>query len=222
MHNIAGYPGIREDAASALKATKEADDQFYGYFAYGFALLWNWDLDEAEPAMREALRQGKLLGDVVLISRSHVYLTVLYRKMGNLEEVKRYAYLSLESAAAAQNDEYIFYTRGNLAWSALREGNTQLAAELAESAWDGMKAEKSLLIQWLAVWPLLAVALLDSDIAKSVEYARELLNPAYQPQPDAVAELLQSAILAWEQDQPQQCAAFFEQAREKAFGMGYV
>ena len=52
--------------------------------------------------------------------------------------------------------------------------------------------------QWTALWPLLGVALTQSEIAAAIEYAQALLDPKQKRLPDALTTVLNNAIQAWD------------------------
>src|SRR5436305_1206896 len=79
----------------------------YHRFALAFPLLWHGDLDEAEEHMKAALALTERTGDVSLQARCLTYLTILYRKRGQVEEARRSATRSLAVALAADMPEYV-------------------------------------------------------------------------------------------------------------------
>ena len=57
--------------------------------------------------------------------------------------------------------------------------------------------------QWLALWPLIAVALHEEQLALAVDYARALLDPGQQRLPDALAASLEQVLQAWDGGAPE-------------------
>ncbi|MGD8397565.1 MAG: AAA family ATPase, partial [Anaerolineae bacterium] len=131
-------------------------------FDLGFNQLWRGDLDQAEQHMQAALALAEETGNAVQRSRCLTYLTVLYRKGGELDETTRYASRSLVAAEAAEMIEYVGTARANLAWVAWREGNLAQAETEGQAAlevWRQLPVGHSLCpFQWTAIWPLVAVA----------------------------------------------------------------
>ena len=184
-----------------LRETGVGSEQNFAEFVLGFDLLWHWDLKEAEKQFLIALQASERTGDVTTETRCLTYLTVTYRKLGDVPNVKTYAARSLEAAAIGQMIEYIGMAQANLAWAARREGKILEAQKLAEAAWETLqKTIQSQMFSWVAVWPLIGIYLAQNRTAEAIEFARMLLAPTTQPQPETIAALLQAAIQAWEQE----------------------
>jgi len=150
---------------TALAISQEAEnpsDIAWARFMLGFNQLWHGDLDGAEKQMQAALALSEQTGDVVHQSRCLTYLTILYRRRGQLERARRYASQSLASATAGQMLEYIGMASANLAWVAWHEGNLAQAEEEGRAALDLWRqlpaAHSSCAFQWTALWPLVGVA----------------------------------------------------------------
>ncbi len=210
-------------AAEILRETGAVSEYNFAEFGLGFNLLWHWDLKEAEKQFLIALQSSKRTGDVTIETRSLTYLAITYRKLGDMPNVKTYAARSLEAAAIGQMIEYTSMAKANQAWAARREGNLDEARLLAEDSWETMqKTPQAQMLTWVAVWPLVAIRLAYQQVAEAVEYARLLIHPKTQPQPEAIAARLQAAIQAWEQGQPEQASTELTQAAALAEPLGYI
>jgi hypothetical protein len=154
-----------------------------------------------EP-MHLALKLAEQTGDVSLQARCLTYLTVAYRQCLHVEEARRSAARTLETATAAQMPEYVAMARANQGWLAWRAGDFGPARELARTAlelWRQLPSgHASAPFQWLALWPLVAAALRKEELAPAVDHARALLDPGQQRLPDALSGVLERAIDAWE------------------------
>jgi hypothetical protein len=53
-------------------------------------------------------------------------------------------------------------------------------------------------LTWITAWPLLGVELAEGNVEEAAGLARELLEPAAQPVPPAIAEALAGAVAAAE------------------------
>ena len=134
-------------------------------------------------------------------------LTIAYRQRQQVEETRRYAARSLVVAAAAQMPEYTGTAKANQAWVAWQAGEATLRASWDAQAltfWRQLPAgHGSAPFQWLALWPLIAVALHEEQLFLAVDYARALLDPGQQRLPDALAGSLEQAVQAWDGDAPE-------------------
>lgn len=199
---------------AALAAQQEAGNQAgipAAQFAVGFALLWSGDPQQATDPLETALRQAEVTGDLSLQARCLTYLTVAHRQCGRIEETRRCAARTLEVAATVHMPQYIATAKANLSWLAWRAGDLNAVHELAHAALDGWlqlpAGHAAAPFQWLARWPLIAVALHGEQITLAVDHARALLDPGQQRMPDALAASLEQAVQAWD-------GGAFESARE--------
>jgi len=174
-------------------------------FLLGFGQLWRGDLDKAEEQMLAALKGAETTGDIVHQSRCLTYLTVLYRKRGQVDCVQAYAARSLSMAEAAEMPEYVGTARANQAYVAWHVGDyagSRAHGQAALASWHQLPTRHaSCSFQWTALWPLVAIALTDGELSKAIEYARILLEPSQQRLPDPLARAVEQAIDDWENGQ---------------------
>ncbi len=210
-------------AAAAARETGHDSELNLTDFLLGFLPLWRDDLVEAEKQLQITLESCERTGDVTTQARCLTYLTVAYRKRGDMDKVRSFAMRSQETAAIGQMIEYISMAQANLAWAARREGKLAEARELGVAAWEAIQTTmQGQLLNWVAVWPLIGICLAQNQIAEAVDYARKLLIPTQQPQPEVLAAPLQAAIQAWEQAQPERAYVCLTQAAALAEPMGYL
>jgi tetratricopeptide (TPR) repeat protein len=95
--------------------------------------------------------------------------------------------------------EYIAMSKANLAWAAWRQDHYEEAEAIALDAlqlWRGM--ENRLPFDWLALWPLIAIAHRRGDVARAIEFAHGLLDQEQQPLPEKLLALTGKAIEEWQ------------------------
>jgi tetratricopeptide (TPR) repeat protein len=171
-------------------------------FHLAFCLLWHGDLPEAEERLLSSLRLAEQTGDTSMHSRSLTYLSVLYRKIGRVDAVREYASRSLPAAQEANIPSYIATARANQAWLAFREGELAQAEAHALAAMEIWQEERTPSpLQWVALWPLIAVALAKERLEVAVNYARALLDPSQQKLPDALTAALEQSVLLFDAGQ---------------------
>jgi tetratricopeptide (TPR) repeat protein len=218
---------------TALAISQESENLSeiaWARFTLGFVQLWHGDLDRAEKQMLTALALAERTGDVVHQSRCLTYLTILYRKRGQLEKARQYVSRSLAAAKAGEMLEYVGTAHANLAWVAWREGNLGQAeanGRTALESWHQLPAgHSSCSLQWTALWPLMGVVLAQARAAEAVseasQLARALLEPTQQRLPDALTAVVAKAVEAWEEGESETARAFLEQAIELAQEVGYL
>jgi tetratricopeptide (TPR) repeat protein len=192
-------------------------------FVLGFNLLWRGKLDEAMEQMTTALERAIRMGNMILQTQCLTYLTVVFRKSGKVGEATDYALRSLEAATLVQNPAYIGAAKANLAWVAWKNAELTEALEKGKAAVEPwQQSETGFMFQWLARFPLIAVALDRNRTPDAVEYARGLLEPAQQALPGTLEASLEGAIEAWERGEPEAARTHFDRAIELAQEMGYL
>jgi class 3 adenylate cyclase/tetratricopeptide (TPR) repeat protein len=192
-------------------------------FVLGFNLLWRGNLDEAKKQMNTALMQAIRTGNMNLQTQCLVYLTIVYRKFGQVEETADYASRSLEAAISVQNPAYIGAAKANLSWMAWKNANIPKALEQGKAALEQWQQSKTgFMFQWLALYPLISVALDQGRTSDVVDFAHGLLDPAQQALPDSLQIVFDGAMQAWERGDPEATHARFVQAIKLARDMGYL
>jgi predicted ATPase len=214
VHAKACLEAIRESGKPSAIALAQ--------FMLGFSHLWRDELDEAVEYMQAALKLAERIGDVVIQSRCLTYLTILYRKRKQSEEVQHYISCALDVAMAGNMLEYISTAKANLAWIKWYEGNLLEAQENGRIALDmWQQAPLVYPFKWTALWPLISVAHAQNKVSEAVEYARILLEPTQQRLPDALTALLEKAIKSWEGGETETAHTYLNQAIELAQELGW-
>jgi tetratricopeptide (TPR) repeat protein len=212
-------------ARASLEAIRESGNLSaiaLAQFTLGFSYLWRGDLDEAEGHLQATLKRAEQVGDVVIQSRCLTYLTILYRKRGQIEEVQHYISRALAVATAGNMLEYISTAKANLAWVKWHEGNLSGAQEngrIALEMWQ--QAPLVYPFQWTALWPLISAALVQDQVSEAVDYARALLESSQQRLPDALTALLEEFIKTWEGGETETADTCLNQAIELAQELGW-
>ncbi|MCI0387909.1 MAG: hypothetical protein MOB07_03935 [Acidobacteria bacterium] len=213
-------------ATEAYKAWREsgsAVETGMVVFGVGFCHLWRGEYDEAEQILLYGLGLVEKTGDLVTQSTYLTYLTVLYRKLGKLDEVGQFAARSLEAAGKTQMKQYLGMAKANLSWLSWREGrfaDVQRHAQEALNYWSEIKVLYP--FQWAVQFQLLAIASAEGRISAAVDCARKMLAPSEQLLPSALTEELERAIEAFEQGQTDQARTQFEEVIRLAGQTGYL
>ena len=192
-------------------------------FMLGFNLLWHGDLVEAEQTLQDAYHLAKQIGDVVHQARCITYLTVLYRMQKLTKTAHEYALESCTIAETAQMPEYVGASKANLAWVAWCKKDLIEAEALALTAMECWQALALVYpFRWLALWPLLGVALARHQFVPAINYVGALLDPAQMLMPDELVALLEEAINAWQARQTERTATYLHQAVTTAQKLNYL
>jgi hypothetical protein len=74
----------------------------------------------------------------------------------------------------------------------------------------------------MALWPLLAKALVSKNIEEAAEYARRMLSPPQQTLRDPVRGLVDAAVHAWDNCQAGETEELLCRAVQEAGDLGYL
>lgn len=204
--------------------TGNLGDIAWSSFLHGFGHLWSDKLDDAEKHLNTTRRMTEQNGDLTLLARALTYLTVVYRKRGDTVRTQAAANDSLTIAAEVHMLQYTGTAHAAYAWLAWRESDlagTVRQAQAAIDDWAGI-AETIMPFRWLALFPLLGVALQQAEITKAIPWIQDMLRPSQPRLPDDLTQLLGRAIAAWEQDLPAVARDWLQQAFQCAQTLGYV
>jgi class 3 adenylate cyclase/tetratricopeptide (TPR) repeat protein len=216
-------------AQAALRAALEgsnlrdiADTQF----AQGFCRLWYGDLDVAEKALNASLALADRVGtgrygDLATLCLT--YLTLVQRKRGQSDEAQRYADQALVAATALDLPSYVGTAHANLGWVAWRRGDLVAAATQCRAALEGWAmSQMAYMFQWTALWPLISMACAEDRLAEAITHARVLLSPLQQCLPLELNALVEAAVQAWDDQQPEVARRCLAEALALAVATGYL
>lgn len=194
-------------AGSALHASRALDAQSelpMAQFLYGFALLLARQPYDAHEELRHAERLARRAGDNSLLARCLTYLAVDARMRASLSETAQYTSEALYVSKANGFREYVAAALANQAWVQLRRGEREQAVSLARSALETW-ASLTLVFpfQWLALLPLLEIAVLERDVSKAMQVANSLLLPTQQRVPEHAMEALLAAMQPADVEKPE-------------------
>jgi tetratricopeptide (TPR) repeat protein len=194
-----------------------------GRFSLGFAQLWRDELEQAEANLVESLRLAEQIGSLLYQTWSLNYLSVIGRKRGQTAQARDYARRGLAVAQAAGLLPWIGMCRAQLGWVAWREGQAagaRVECLAALAMWETLPMESP--FHWMALWPLIGLALKDRDLEIASRYAKDLFQPLQQAVPEQLAPHLLAAVEAWETGQREVAEKAFSQAAILARELGYL
>ncbi len=188
-------------ARDALRASESTGDPVLlasARFQLGFSLLLANCPDEALDHLRRTVDLSARTGDRMLQARALTYVSLAHRRLLRTGWTHQAASEALDAALAANTPEYEAIARANLAWAAAQSGEMGDARDHAAAALTRFRGLAVRIPFWmpLALWPLLAVALAEGDIAAARAYAEQLLDREYRQPSASVTRLLQGAVEA--------------------------
>jgi class 3 adenylate cyclase/DNA-binding XRE family transcriptional regulator/tetratricopeptide (TPR) repeat protein len=212
-----------EFARAADAAGRATDPLAESIFNLGFALLWHGDLDEATAVLEESLQEAKRRGYTTLRSRALTYLMAAARKRGDVDGVREAIGPVIDQAREAALPEYEAMAIANRAWVAWRTGHQDEAAADARAALDMWLAlPVRYFYDWMALWPLVAMALTAGRVGEAIEHARGMLPPPQQLLQEPLRTLVADAVQAQDERRTTESEQLLRLAIDTADELGYL
>jgi hypothetical protein len=129
----------------------------------------------------------------------------------------------IEQARAASLPEYEAMAIANRAWVAWRSGDEETAARDAQAAlqmWQGLPVRY--FYDWMALWPLVSMALTSGHVDKAVRYARGMLPSPQQLLREPLPTMIEDAVRASDSGQPDEAEDMLCRATRAARDLGYL
>jgi class 3 adenylate cyclase len=190
---------LAKRAVREAEGTADLGEASHVRFALGLIQLWHGNSKQALEQCGEALASAKRIGDLVLQARCLTYRAVAHRRLGDVARASVEAEKTLGLATKLGMVEYVAMSKANLAWAAWRQNHCEEAEKLGLESlqlWRGM--ENRLPFDWMALWPLIAIAHRRRDVARAIEFAHGLLDQEQQPLPEKLSALTHKAIEEWQ------------------------
>jgi eukaryotic-like serine/threonine-protein kinase len=181
------------DLAEAERATL--------HFVVFFTLVLAGALEAAETEGMSVLAWANRAGAVMLRARCLTYLMIVARRKGEADRVTELGVKAEAACAQARLAEYSGALLANRAWAALedlRDNDARVQATAALDEWRTIRVPYPM--QWLALFPLIALAARYERLDEAVELARRLFEPEQQLLPEALSSALEAAIQSAKRD----------------------
>ena len=207
----------------AERHTPDDEARAWALFQHGFTLMWHRDLAEAQPLLQESLTAAEQLGSTMLRARALTYLMLTARLRGDTAEASGLVQPVHEAAVEGELPEYDAMAAATSAWVAWRGGDDTTVRQEGPRAldlWGSLPNRYP--IDWLACFPLLAVATKDRNLADGSRWAQLMLTEQQQQLPDAIAKPLREGVVAAEQGDAAVAIADFEVGLSRAKEQGYL
>jgi hypothetical protein len=191
-----------ELARRAVAASNEANNPAQAghvNFVLGLIELCHGDFGDAAEQCGRALAMAERTGDLVLQSRCLTYRAVAFRRLGEVARCSIEAKRTLELATRLEMAEYIAMAKASLAWVAWRQQDHPAAEKLASEAlelWHGMDDPYG--FDWMALCPLIAIALHQQNSGTAIGFARGLLAENQHPLPEKLSVAIRKACDEWQ------------------------
>jgi len=215
-----------ELARRAVAASEEANnlaEAVHVNFVLGLIELFHGDLGDAVAQCGKTFRMAERTGDLVLQARCLTYRAVAYRRLGDVPGCRTEAEKTLVLAAELKMVEYVAMAKASLAWVAWREKDEVEAEKLASEAlelWHGMEDPYGM--DWMALWPLIAIAFARKDIGRAIELATGLLEDDQHPSPEKLSAVVRKSCEEWRNGVQEKAASALAEAIKIAEELHYI
>jgi tetratricopeptide (TPR) repeat protein len=215
-----------ELARRAVAASEEANnlaEAVHVNFVLGLIELFHGDLGDAVAQCGKTFRMAERTGDLVLQARCLTYRAVAYRRLGDVPGCRTEAEKTLVLAAELKMVEYVAMAKASLAWVAWREKDEVEAEKLASEAlelWHGMEDPYGM--DWMALWPLIAIAFARKDIGRAIELATGLLEDNQHPSPEKLSAVVRKSCEEWRNGVQEKAASALAEAIKIAEELHYI
>jgi tetratricopeptide (TPR) repeat protein len=215
-----------ELARRAVAASDEANNPAQaGHVNFVLELieLWHGDFRDAVEQGEKALAIAEQTGDLVLQSRCLTYRAVAFRRLGDIARCATEAERTLKLARKLGMTEYIAMAKASLAWIAWRQEDHPQAEKLASEAlelWHGMDDPYG--FDWMALCPLIAIALHQNNSSVAIGFARGLLAENQHPLPENLLSPIRKACDEWQTGARENATADLACAMKVARELSYL
>jgi predicted ATPase/class 3 adenylate cyclase len=214
---------LAERAVAASDGIPDLSEACYVRFTLCLIQTFAPDPKEAIRWGKSALELARRVGDLVLQARCLTYIGLAHRRAGNVERAREFARNALALALKLQMTEYVAMATANLAWVALNKAELDDAEKLGKEAlarWHAMEDPMS--FDWIALWPLLEIALERNRYADAIEAAEGMLAQNQSPLDDETMAVTAAAIDCWKRGATAAAATQLKLAVETARRHGYL
>jgi ATP/maltotriose-dependent transcriptional regulator MalT len=215
-----------ELARRAVAASEEANnlaEAAHVNFVLGLIELFHGDLRDAAEQCGKAFRMAERTGDLVLQARCLTYRAVAYRRLGDVLRCRTEAEKTLVLATELKMVEYVAMAKASLAWVAWRDKNEVEAEKLATEAlelWHGKDDPYG--FDWMALCPLIAIALYRQNSGAAIGFARGLLAENQHPLPEKLLNPIRKACDEWQTGARENATADLACAMKVARELSYL
>jgi hypothetical protein len=143
------------------------------------------ECSEGVAIFERFLAKAQQAADMTALTRVATYLAFGQRRLGHIDACEAHSRLTLELSMECGQPGYVGVARACLGWVALRRGKLEQARAECESAVQLWQRRRALdptrygeyPFQWLAILPLVALAVADEQAASCAPRVSDLIHP---------------------------------------------
>lgn len=184
------------------------------------AHMWRREGSEARTEALRALSLLKQFHEDEGIAVSYEIITYSYRMDNNLEAAHKWTQAALAYQQETNNKQLKVLQTGMEAWQHLKKGNIDQAEILAEQTLKYFTEVKFPFL-FVALMPLISIAVSKDNIDKAAAHAFLLLHPMAQKLPPSITTRLQEGLAFWGERKTKEAKENFSLAVSIAEKEGY-
>ncbi len=190
---------------------------------FGFMLYWHGDFEAGRVQLTASLELAEKTRQFTTIARANNYLLAVARRTGDVEEARRLVASTRSAAVQAELPEYEAFASANEAWLLWRAGEVDRVDALGQDALDTWaRLPERYPVDWMALWPMIALALARANLPRAIDLARGLLAPTQEPLPPPLHDLVRTATQTASQGNVTEAAEVLGRAVELARQTGFL
>ncbi|WP_136625286.1 hypothetical protein [Dictyobacter kobayashii] len=205
---------------AALEPSADEAQRGIDLTVLGIGLWCASQFDEAEEQLNAALQIGERTGNAWLQNNCLTFLSLVYRRRGQVEAMRQLLVQAQAAGVAQQNSIF----SGHQAWLAWRAGDLEQAESYGRAALlqDRYQLFRTNAFMWTGRWPLIGIALIQERYAAASAEIRLLFDTIQQPPPAPLEDLLQAALRAWDDGKQNEASSLMQSAVPLAEQLGYL
>lgn len=173
-------------------------DAVYTESLLGATLLYSGNITAGEQRLSDGLRMSEKLGERSMRPQILGSMGIAARRRGEVRLAERLGTQLVCETAERERAEFEGEGHGLLCWAAWRDGDLDRASDQGQAALRGVQLMPMFPFWWLALAPLIAIALNQGNLGDAIGYARHMLDPSQQMLPASFNDALAAACAAWD------------------------
>jgi ATP/maltotriose-dependent transcriptional regulator MalT len=189
----------------------------------GYVAFLKGDLALSREQLERSLAMAERAGEAQLRAASMVVRPLTALRGHDAAAVRELGPRAVDACEGAGFPEWVAMAKGSLAWLAWQDGRHDDVLALAAECDELMKPPHGpeIFVNWVRLWPVVAVHLVGGRVGPAVAAARQMLDPSQQRFEDEPESLLITSCEAWDAGDPARAGATLEKALVMARELRY-
>jgi tetratricopeptide (TPR) repeat protein len=180
----------------------------------GYLAFLGGHLELSREQLEQALAMAEKTGEAQLRAACMVVRPLTALRAHDIQGVREWGPVAVAACEGIGFPEWVAMAKGSLAWLAYQEGRHDDALALAAECDELMRTPHGpeIFVNWVRLWPVVAVHLTAERVEPAVVAARQMLDPSQQRFENEIESLLIQACGTWDDGDPLAAREALEQA----------